>query len=88
MVFSGTELPKKSVCMDLLRDTSLNHTSLPTFFFFSYSMVTNTVTCVFQLRTRSSSVRYPLRLTALQCDLTNKKFQVKNSLQSQAKADG
>lgn len=96
MVFSSTELPEKSavlhtINMDLfkplsLKNTSLNYTVLPTFLL-PYLVVTNTVTSTFQLRTHTSPAHYSLRPTALQCDLTNKKFSVRNSLQNEAKGE-
>lgn len=96
MVFRSTELPKKfmvpnTINTDLfkvlsLKNISLNYADLSTFLL-PYLVVTNTVTSTFQLRTHSSPAHYSLRPTTLQCDLTNKKLPVRNSLQNEAKGE-
>lgn len=96
MVFSSTELPKKSVVTNTintdlfkvlsLKNSSLSYADLPTFLL-PYLVVTNTVTSMFQLRTHFSPAHYSLRPTTLQCDFTNKKLSVRNSLQNEAKGE-
>lgn len=69
-----------------LKNTSLNDISLP-IFLLPYLVVMIIVTSTFQLRTHSSPAHYSLRSIALQCDLMNKKFSVRNSLQNAAKGE-